>query len=206
MKNLQNLIPKNKLDAGGRCSKEKGEIIKSLVLKTNSKICVEIGVFKGSSLMYFIESLIETKGKIYGIDPYSIATIKNEIPDKKVNDYIYNVLFKEQKTLDLIYFDLINIIKKNNLENFVEIIRDTSNNSFKNFQSESIDVLHIDGNHDEEFVTNDILNYLPLVKTNGYIIMDDTNWVGVKNSIDNHLKSKCNLIVDHRSFSVYQKI
>jgi predicted O-methyltransferase YrrM len=205
MKNLQNLIPKNIFDEGGRCGIEKGEIIKSLVLKTKAELCVEIGVFKGSSLMYFTESVIETGGKIFGIDPYTISALKNEIPDRKTSDLIYNVLFKEQETLDNIFLELVDIIKENNLNNYVEIIRDTSENCYKNFKNESIDVLHIDGNHDEEFVTKDILNYLPLVKKNGYIIMDDINWPGVKKSIENHLKNKCDLIKKYTDFAVYLK-
>lgn len=205
MKILNKLIKNDQYDLGGLCNELKGNVIKSLVKKTNAKLCVEIGVFKGSSLLYFAEALQKTEGNIIGIDPYEINSLKNEIPNKEVSHLIYNVLFKEQKTLDEIYLNLLNIIETNDLKGLITLIRDKSENYYKNIKNESIDVLHIDGNHDEEYVTKDILNYLPLVKKGGYIIMDDVTWIGVKNSIDKHLKSKCSLVSDHTDFFVYIK-
>jgi len=205
MKNLINLIKQDALDIGGRCPINKGEVIKSLVQKTNAKICVEIGVFKGSSLMYFIESLMKTNGKVFGIDPYKISNFVNNIPDQKVHTMVYDVLFKEQETLDTIYNNLVKIIEENNLSNFVKIYRQTSEECIENFEPNSIDILHIDGNHDEEFVTKDILNYLPLVKKGSFIIMDDITWIGVKNSINNHLVDNCDLVHNYTDFAVYVK-
>jgi len=175
MKNLHKLITNDQYDIGGLCTEPKGNVIKSLVKDSNAKLCVEIGVFKGSSLLYFAEAII------------------------------YNVLFKEQTTLDNLYSNLTQIIEENKLNNVVKLIRDKSENYYQNIKSESIDVLHIDGNHDEEYVSKDILNYLPLVKKGGYIIMDDITWVGVKNSINNHLINSCHLMSDHVDFSVYIK-
>lgn len=205
MKNLHKLIIRDQYDIGGLCTESKGEVIKSLVNKTNAKLCVEIGVYKGSSLLYFAEALDTTKGKVIGIDPYKLDSLRNEIPNQQVNHYFYEVLFKEQKTLDGIYSNLKKIIEDNKLENIITLIRDKSENYHNNILEESIDVLHIDGNHDEEFVTKDIINYLPLVKKGGYIIMDDTSWVGVINSIKNHLVDKCKLVSEHSEFTVYIK-
>ena len=206
MKNLQQLIPVNALDAGGRCGSQKGSVIMELVQKTNASLCVEIGVFKGSSLMYFIEALMKTNGFVIGIDPYYIPAFTNHILDTYTRDIIYNVLFKEQTTLDKIHTDLIEIIKSTKLDKYAKVIKTTSENASSEFQPNSIDVLHIDGNHDEEFVTKDILLYLPLVKENGYIIMDDITWEGVKKSIQAHLILKCKLIKEFADFAVYQKI
>lgn len=204
-KNLHNLITNDEYDIGGLCSDIKGNTIKSLVIKTDAKLCVEIGVFKGSSLLYFAEALQTTNGKVLGIDPYTIESFKNDIPDKKVSNIIYNVLFKEQSVLDKIHLKLSKIIDDNNLNDLITLIRDKSENYYINLDNESIDVLHIDGNHDEEFVTKDILFYLPLVKKGGYILMDDTTWVGVRNSIDKHLINHCDLFEEYDDFSVYVK-
>ena len=205
MKNLHKLIIRDQYDVGGLCTEEKGKVIKSLIEKTNAQLCVEIGVYKGSSLLYFAEMLQNTKGRVIGIDPYKLDSLKNEIPDKNVNHHFYEILFKEQKTFDDIYFNLTQIIKNNNLEDLITLVRDKSENQFQNIKKESIDVLHIDGNHDEEYVTKDILNYLPLVKKGGYIIMDDISWVGVINSINNHLVGKCKLVSKYSEFAVYIK-
>jgi len=205
MRMLHELIIKDHYDIGGLCTESKGNVIKTLVEKTNAKFCVEIGVYKGSSLLYFAEALQKTNGKIIGIDPYKLDSLRNEIPNKQVNEYFYDVLFKEQKTLDNIYSNLSKILEDNNLGELITLVREKSENYYQNIEKESIDVLHIDGNHDEEYVTKDIINYLPLVKKGGYIIMDDTSWVGVINSIQNHLIDKCKLISEHSEFAIYIK-
>jgi predicted O-methyltransferase YrrM len=205
MKNLHTLIIRDQYDIGGLCTEEKGEVIKSLIENTNAKLCIEIGVYKGSSLLYFAEALQTTRGRVIGIDPYKLDSLKNEIPNKEISNYFYDILFKEQKTLDDIYFNLKQILENNNLGDLITLVRDKSENFYQNVKNESIDVLHIDGNHDEEYVTKDILNYLPLVKKGGYIIMDDTSWVGVINSINNHLVDKCRLVSEHSEFAVYIK-
>jgi predicted O-methyltransferase YrrM len=205
MKNLHTLIIRDQYDIGGLCTEEKGEVIKSLIENTNAKLCIEIGVYKGSSLLYFAEALQTTRGRVIGIDPYKLDSLKNEIPNKEISNYFYDILFKEQKTLDDIYFNLKQILENNNLGDLITLVRDKSENFYQNVKNESIDVLHIDGNHDEEYVTKDTLNYLPLVKKGGYIIMDDTSWVGVINSINNHLVDKCRLVSEHSEFTVYIK-
>lgn len=205
MKNLHDLITYDKYDSGGRCDKIKGNLIKDLIIKTNAQLCVEIGVFKGSSLMYFAEALEITKGKVIGIDPYTIGSLINKIPDERLNTYFYDVLFKDQIILDNLYDGLIKIINENELKDIVSLIRSKSEDYHTNLEKESIDILHIDGNHDEEYVTKDILFYLPLVKKGGHIIMDDITWPGVINSITNHLEDKTDLLQKYKDFAVYIK-
>jgi predicted O-methyltransferase YrrM len=205
MENLIQLIQKDEYDLGGRCGDFKGNVIKNLVIKSNAKFCVEIGVFKGASLMYFIEALQTTNGKIIGIDPYTHSGFKNHIEDSYLRDAIYNRLFTEQKVLDDLYTNLTTKINENNLNNIVTIIRDSSENYYTNIERSSVDILHIDGNHDEKHVTMDILYYLPLVKKGGYVIMDDANWPGVKKSIDTYLIDMCDFVdyYPEENFSVY---
>jgi predicted O-methyltransferase YrrM len=206
MRNLHDLIIRDQYDSGGRCDETKGNLIKNLIIETNAQLCVEIGVFKGASLMYFAEALEITKGKVIGIDPYSMGTLINEIPNKDLNKYIYEVLFKDQIVLDNLYNGVLKVITENKLENTISLVRSKSEDYHTKIEKESIDVLHIDGNHDEEYVTKDIQFYLPLVKKGGYIIMDDTTWPGVINSINNHLNNQTILIKSYSDFSVHKKI
>jgi len=61
MRNLQQFV---KQGTGGGCDKERGGVIQKCVFETNAQRCVEIGVFRGSSLMYFAEALEDTGGKV----------------------------------------------------------------------------------------------------------------------------------------------
>jgi predicted O-methyltransferase YrrM len=200
MRNLQQFV---KQGTGGGCDKERGGVIQKCVFETNAQRCIEIGVFRGSSLMYFAEALEDTGGKVVGIDPYQLDALKNQVPNIQQHKLIYEVLFTEQKALDEMHNDISNIIKNNNLEDTVKLIRDKSEDVYTLFEPESVDVLHIDGNHDYEYVSKDIILYLPLVKPGGYIIMDDVKWKGVSTAIKKHMSAK--LITDFGSFALYQK-
>jgi predicted O-methyltransferase YrrM len=205
MRDLRGLIVNDEYDQGGWCTDEKRNFIHTLVNLTLSKVCVEIGVYKGSSLLSFAEVLEKNGGNIIGIDPWSFEMSKNDLWDKDYENYIYNELLKGQETFDRLYGSVCGIIENNDLGKTVSLIRKPSQDVFIDFELESIDILHIDGNHNEMNVSRDILLYLPLVKKGGYIIMDDTNWDNVKKSIDNFLKSKCELVQDFEYFACYKK-
>ena len=205
MRDLRSLIVNDDYDQGGWCHDEKRNFIHTLVNLTLSKVCVEIGVYKGSSLFSFAEILEKNGGNIIGIDPWSFDMAKNELWDKEYENYVYNELLKGQETFDKLYGGVCEIIQNNGLSNVVSQIRKPSQDVFIDFELESIDILHIDGNHNEMNVSRDILLYLPLVKKNGYIIMDDTNWESVKKGINKFLIPNCELVQDFGGFSCYKK-
>ena len=60
---------------------------------------------------------------------------------------------------------LANLGKFNNISK----IRMKSEDAVNLFNDNIIDVLYIDGNHDKEFITKDILLWLPKIKENGFI-------------------------------------
>ena len=205
MRDLRGLIVNDEYDQGGWCHDEKRNFIHTLVNLTLSKVCVEIGVYKGSSLLSFAEVLEKNGGTIVGIDPWSYEMSKNELWDKEYENYMYNELLKGQETFDKLYDSVCEIIQDNDLSKTISLIRKPSQDVFNNFDIESIDILHIDGNHNEMNASRDILLYLPLIKKNGYIIMDDSNWDGVNNAINKFLILNCELVQDFGGFACYKK-
>jgi predicted O-methyltransferase YrrM len=205
MRDLRGLIKKDQYDEGGWCFDEKRDMIHNLVKTTYSKVCVEIGVYKGSSLFSFAEVLEEIGGKITGIDPWSFEMSKNDLWDKDYENYFYNELLKGQETFELIYKDVCGIIESNDISKTISLLRKPSEDAFIEFEKESIDIIHIDGNHNELNVSRDILLYLPLVKNGGYIIMDDSNWDSVRNGINKFLIQYCDLVNDIGTTSYYKK-
>jgi len=207
MRDLRGLIKRDDYDQGGWCVDEKRNFIHDLVKTTHSKSCIEIGVYKGSSLFTFAEVLEKIGGKIVGIDPWSFEMSKNEIPlfDKNQEDYFYNELLKGQETFEFIYKGVCEIIENNDLSKTVSLIRKPSQDVFDSFENESIDIVHIDGNHNGMNASRDILLYLPLVKKGGYIIMDDSYWVSVRSSINKFLLPCCDLVGDVGLWSYYKK-
>lgn len=151
-----------------------------LIDRMSIKNYVEIGVFQGRSLFSAASVLKDNQGIAYGIDPYSSETfIEEELSDsvkKLVDDYAENTNF------DQLFWRVLEKRSELELDDVVKIIRKRSEDAIEYFcnRNISIDMLHIDGNHDEIYVRKDASNYIPLVKAGGIIVFDDINFPGVR--------------------------
>ena len=124
-------------------------------LPANS-IAVEIGTDGG----YFSEQILSSNQTItlYCIDPYL-----------SYDDYKDAINFK---TGDLHYENTKQKLK-NKFGDRVQFIRKFSSQAIHDLSTIQIDFLYIDGNHSYKYVLEDLINYFPLVKSNGIIIGDD---------------------------------
>ena len=66
---------------------------------------------------------------------------------------------------------------------YPKIIHGTSNMAAQHFEDKSVDLLFIDANHEEEFVTNDITNFLPKMKTGATLCGHDWGFDSVKAAV-----------------------
>lgn len=205
MRDLQGLIPRDQFDAVGVCTAPRCNAIRECVLQSNAQLCVEIGVWKGSSLMCFAEALEVTGGRVIGIDPYLMDAARNKVGNKKVERLIYKVLIADQSVLDSVHDRLARTIHDYGLERTITLVRERSEKYCVHIEPESVDVLHIDGNHDEECVSQDIKRYLPLVKPGGYVVMDDVRWPPVASAIEKHLLGQAKLDQNLGFCAVYRK-
>lgn len=164
----------------GWCSKSKALAFIDLVLETKPEVYVEIGVFGGSSL-YPVASALKYlgKGTIIGIDPWDkIECIKYFDP---VDD-AEHLKWWGSLNINYVYQSLNNMLRKHKLENYVKIIKETSEEATS--QIDEIDILHLDGNHSEFCSIQDVELYLPKVKKGGYIWMNDTLWKERQDAVD----------------------
>jgi predicted O-methyltransferase YrrM len=139
-----------------------------LIFKNRPETIVEIGVFGGKSLVPMAFALKgNKKGKIYGIDPWSnqasIEHVQNE-----VNRHWWGTL-----NLEAIRLGLVSQITRFGLDPYVELIQKTSADTPP---IPNIDMLHIDGNHSDPTSYFDVIKWVPLVKSGGWIIFDDMTW------------------------------
>lgn len=187
------------LDLPGWAPVNKMLDMSSLVLYTRPKLVVELGVFGGKSLFpmaYAIRS--NGIGRIVAVDPYT-----NE-------DAIAGVLLTDHqewwKSVNLyeIKCRVFKDAEKYEIDTVIEWVIETSLKASSRFNLNTIDILHIDANHSEEFALSDVKTYLPLVTQNGYIWLDDTDWPSVQSAID-YISDKCTLIKDYGKFRLYQK-
>jgi cephalosporin hydroxylase len=117
---------------------------------------MEIGVYKGAILSLY-RMLADSACKIvtrYGVTPLSIA---GNFAD---SDY--------GKDIETIHDQF-------EIEKDYTILKGLSTDTEIIDQARMIwlDILYIDGGHDYKTVTSDLLNYTPLIKTGGFLVVDD---------------------------------
>lgn len=149
------------------CSPAKTTLIMDLMFHEKPEVCVEIGVFTGSSFLPISATLKHlNKGKAYGIDPWSnqeaIRFMETGDPNKEW-----------WSTLDMksIYMNFTKMIKLWGLKSYCTILKTTSAQAAK--EIDRIDFLHMDGNYTRECSIDDVFRYLPKVKKGGYILLSN---------------------------------
>lgn len=155
-------------------------------LPPNSTL-IEIGSYKGKSTCCFL---------------FSNPTLKVEAIDIFTGSEEHQEILKGKSTLE----DFKKNLSSKNFLNRVNINIGKSEDLFNNFKNESIEALFIDGAHDYENVKKDIINYLPKLRRGGLIFGHDysedeaTDFQGLKQAIDEEIKSKPNNFIDFGYF------
>ena len=152
----------------GWCSIEKANALAEVVIEAEAKLIVEVGVFGGRSLVPLAMAAALTGGVAYGIDPW-----RREANLEGVNDPA-NDAWWASVDIEAIHRAANDAIWSNGLSENCALIRARSETVCGLFQS--IDVLHLDGNHSELASCRDVANYLPRLRAGGVLIFDDVNW------------------------------
>jgi predicted O-methyltransferase YrrM len=154
----------------GWCSIEKASLIAELVRAERPKICVEIGIFGGRSLVPCAAALRENDdgGAIYGIETWSAAVATEHVTNKENDEWWRNLDYADIKS------EFLKFLVANKLVGWVRLIEAPSADAIAIFRS--IDYLHIDGAHSIFNAAEDVVLYFKRLKPGGIIIMDDVNW------------------------------
>lgn len=116
---------------------------------------VEIGVFCGSHAQSLIEN--SNMSKLYLIDAYDLYEDYNE------GKQVYGISQLDLKNAEIQARKLLDPYKSK-----IVWLKGYSKDMVSHIQ-EPLDFVYIDGNHDQEYVWEDITNYWPLVKSNGIL-------------------------------------
>lgn len=190
MQNIINIVRNNLKFIEGWCSLEKATKLINHIGDIKPDLCVEIGVFGGSSFIPQALAIKENgKGEIIGIDPWSTESALEEMQGKEHVDWWSKL------DINYIYNHFIFNLEKFDVKSVSKVIRDKAENVYNTFEDESIDLLHIDGNHSELLAYKDATLYLPKVKTGGYIFFDDIYW----SEVDSHVTTRkaINFLLQH---------
>jgi hypothetical protein len=157
----------------GWCSEAKAERLIHFIREHRLKLTVEIGVFQGRSL--FPQALAHklfTDGVAYGIDPWDLKSALQE-GFEEINAMVETFDFAA------LYKDVMSRRTRFGLENHCRILRMKSTEAVELFADQSIQLLHIDGNHETKAVCEDVALYLPKMADGGWIWFDDASWLSI---------------------------
>lgn len=145
-----------------------------LDMMPKNSICAEIGVAVGNFSSNILQ--VVNPRRLYLVDPWHFTTDK-----RKFNRFYGGRKENNQEKMDEIACFVKNRFKdKAN----VWIMRDTSKRWFENMvmgmspkgNLEKLDWIYIDGDHDYEPCKADVEGALKIVKTHGFICLDDYAW------------------------------
>jgi len=176
VKDVNDSIP---TDFGGGSPLPKCYIMACLAQMLNLKHYVEIGIYRGKSLFSVAIPFILAGGTAVGIDPYLQESAFEYDLDESMKNTVNN--YVKQTDFDAIFNEVKDRKFALGFGDSLQIIRDLSSNAAESLRNSgySIDMLHIDGNHDTKFVTEDYELYYPLLSDDAIIVFDDVDWPSV---------------------------
>lgn len=176
------------IDQGGASpNKLNNIIIKKLKSLNESSIFIEVGVFGGGSLLEFHKIINNNKCKMYGVDKWDNQKMMNGIEEHLWNKNHWQEYINIQRSC---YETLCKIIETYNYNiKLIKLEEKGIETVYDNFEENSIDFIHIDGDHSYKSVTADCKTYLKKMKKGGVMLFDDWNWSETKKAITDFSKS-----------------
>lgn len=161
----------------GWCDPEKAIELAETVIREKPKVCVEIGVFGGKSLLAIAYGLRESKsGYVIGVDSWKASDCIIDVNEEERSWWGSKVNLQE------IYEGFRNHLDASGLESFVKVWRTDSRDASLNV-GEQVDLWHCDGCHSEWSSTSDVIYWLPKVRSGGIVVMDDSNWQSTQTAV-----------------------
>jgi Methyltransferase domain len=166
------------LDSGGGASLLKALVLADLIIDRPVLRMVEIGIYRGRLLLPLaLVMKWREAGEIVGIDPYSAtAAEQHDDHDRGIDlrSWAHSVDW------DGLHQEVLQNIRRFDVEGCCHVVRARSADAVDKFPAGSIDLLHVDGNHDRAAVLRDVELYVPRVSTGGYVVLDDASWPSVR--------------------------
>jgi len=178
---IEALLGQIPIDFGGGCSLQKAYLLAWLIRRYAMKTTLDIGVYRGRSL--FPQALAHSRftgGVVYGVDPWDATEALEFDVEEKLRAKIHE--FVKKTDFENIYQQVLVLRERLHLKDHCIILRMRSADAARFFEKQGIlfDLVHIDGNHDTSIVMQDVELYLPRLKINGFVVIDDISWKSVR--------------------------
>lgn len=190
----------------GWCTVEKAQWLARWIVERQCTRIVEVGVFGGRSLvpmamaMDYIQRLgIVQDCKLDGIDAYSNEAAEARDVDGPNKDWWKSV------NLEVIQQMAKDAVIRHKVGHIVDFLVCTSVQAVVKIDDLSLDLVHVDGSHNQEESTRDVEIWWPKLRSGGVMVMDDTNWPSVASA--RALAARLGALVHHNeAWEAYQKV
>ncbi len=170
------------IDAGGGSSAVKGAFLADLIATNRLERSLEIGVYRGRSFLPQALAFAGLEcGEAIGVDPYDAGDSLQTDPE---NESVGVPSGIDQASWDAIHDEVRLRIDARGLQRYCRLVRSRSADAARQIADMSVDLLHIDGNHDRDAVASDLLAYLPKLKPGGFLVLDDASWESVRPHVE----------------------
>jgi hypothetical protein len=184
----------------GWCTPQKARVLYDLVLKTDSQLSVELGVFGGRSLIPMaLAHKYKARGFVTGVDAWEVQAAVEALADQRDRDWWGTV------DLESIYIRFLQAMIDNEVTYHGRWIRAKSEDAVRMFGDGTVTILHQDSNHSELVSCQEVRLWSSKVLSGGYWIMDDTDWLSTRKAQGLLLQFGFRIIRDEVSWMVYQK-
>jgi len=180
-------------DFGGGCSLDKAQALARLIYVNRLTRVVELGVYRGRSLMAMAcasralrDDGFVKESRIVGVDPYTSTAARQPGVERAQSDIADQLrAWYIDTPFDDMHAQLSALVHAETYADSVSLLRLTSDEAVDQIRAQygDIDLLHIDGNHDTKQVRADIQNYVPMVRTGGFVVLDAIHMPTVRAAI-----------------------
>lgn len=195
---IRNAIHEYLVHMEGWCTPERGCEMAECILETKAKVCVDIGVFAArSTIAMGFAAREQTDAMVYGIDAWKVdSAVEGDNVEENAK------WWKERSNLEQMHRNTMQSIWSHRLDAWVTIIRNGSQYVANLFPV--IDFLNIDGCHTEVASCRDVELYLPRLRSNGFLMFDDSDWQSTQKALG-MIEEQCELTNDNGKARTYRK-
>jgi predicted O-methyltransferase YrrM len=188
---IEDVVASVPVDFGGGSGSGKALVLADLIARFGITDTVEIGVYRGRSLLPVAAMLRVVGGGVAtGIDPWGVDEAlqhDEHAVGPRVNDWVRSHPWEET------YQGVLARVEALRLQDHCRILRMTSEEAAPQIPDGSVGLVHIDGNHDRAAVERDAELYLPKLRPGGFLVLDDASWDSIR-PVAEALRSKLELV------------
>ena len=177
---------------------EKYLLMMDIIHENQCRQCIEIGVYAGSSLFSIMKTLqYNGSGIVHAIDAWDRCEAISGLDPNDSNTKKLGIV-----DFDTLYKMCLGLIDQHELQSCCNVIRKPSREAVYLFDDNSIDFIHFDGSYCVETAFQDVVFYLPKIKDNGFILLNNPHWYPMRKALV-YLLERTDIISSYDRYKSY---